>query len=108
MLKENDGRPVNVKCLKEEKKAAAHEAAFSQAPVFLRSGGTIPVVSIFAEWLQVPPLLMEFALATNDMHGSNEKFYLPNFFRSIQTSLQFMKNVALITQNTGAYAVPHY
>ena len=74
--------------------ATAYHQVFSLPPKFLRSGGTIPVVSLLGKILGIPVVLMGFALASDDMHAPNEKFYLPNFFRGILTSKLFMKNIS--------------
>ncbi|MCI0488058.1 MAG: dipeptidase [Blastocatellia bacterium] len=74
--------------------AAAYEKGFGARPVLLRSGGTIPVVSVFEEMLSVPTVLMGFALPDDRMHAPNEKFHLPNFHNAVATSIRFMKEVA--------------
>ena len=76
--------------------ADAYAKAFGRTPVFIRSGGTIPVVRLFHDQFQIPVVLMGFALASDNMHAPNEKFYLPNLFRGIRTSIQFIKNVSTI------------
>jgi acetylornithine deacetylase/succinyl-diaminopimelate desuccinylase-like protein len=72
----------------------AYRAGFGAEPVFLRSGGTIPVVNTFQEVLGTPTVLMGFALPDDRMHAPDEKFYLPNFYRGIETSLSFLREVA--------------
>ncbi|HVM34043.1 MAG TPA: dipeptidase [Actinomycetota bacterium] len=67
---------------------------FGREPVFLRSGGTIPVVSLFQERLGLPLVLLGFALPTDGMHAPNEKFHLPNFFGGIATSIEFLAEMA--------------
>jgi acetylornithine deacetylase/succinyl-diaminopimelate desuccinylase-like protein len=66
---------------------AAYSQGFGAAPVFLRSGGTIPVVNTFQEVLGVPTILMGFALPDDRMHAPNEKFHLPTFFRGVATCI---------------------
>ncbi|HQU28775.1 MAG TPA: M20/M25/M40 family metallo-hydrolase, partial [Nitrospirales bacterium] len=73
--------------------AVAYRKGFDANPVFLRSGGTIPVVNMLQESLDVPVVLMGFALPDDNMHGPNEKFYLPNFFKGINTSISFLNQV---------------
>lgn len=68
----------------------AYRKAFGVAPVFLRSGGTIPVVSALQEVLKAPAVLMGFALPDDRIHAPNEKFHLPNFYKGIETCLWFM------------------
>jgi acetylornithine deacetylase/succinyl-diaminopimelate desuccinylase-like protein len=58
--------------------------------VFLRSGGTIPVVNTFQQTLGIPTVMMGFALPNDRMHAPNEKFHLPNFFNGIATSVWFL------------------
>ncbi len=70
--------------------ASAYRQAFGADPVFLPSGGTIPVVNSFEEILGVHTVLMGFALSDDRMHAPNEKFFLPNFRRGIATSILFL------------------
>ena len=75
----------------------AYQKAFGVAPVLLRSGGTIPVVSMFQEVFGAPVVLMGFALPDDRAHGQNEKFHLPTFARGIQTSIHFLADLGEIT-----------
>ena len=74
--------------------AEAYRRGFGRAPVFLRSGGTIPVVDIFQRMLAVPTVLMGFALPDDRIHAPNEKFHLPNFFKGIATCAWFLSGIA--------------
>jgi acetylornithine deacetylase/succinyl-diaminopimelate desuccinylase-like protein len=60
----------------------------------LRSGGTIGVVNHLREALNLPVVLMGFALPDDRMHAPNEKLHLPNFHRGIATSIWFMAALA--------------
>jgi acetylornithine deacetylase/succinyl-diaminopimelate desuccinylase-like protein len=71
--------------------AAAYQRGFGAAPVFLRSGGTIPVVNALQELLGLPTVLLGFALPDDRLHAPNEKFHLPNFYRGIETCLWFLE-----------------
>jgi acetylornithine deacetylase/succinyl-diaminopimelate desuccinylase-like protein len=73
--------------------AIAYRKGFGATPVFLRSGGTIPVVNAFQRVLGVPTVLMGFALPDDRMHAPNEKFHLPNFYNGIATSLWFLATI---------------
>ena len=73
--------------------ARAYHLGFGIPPVFLRSGGTIPVVNLMQAILGIPVVLMGFGLPNDSIHGPNEKFHLPNFFRGIETSIQFLNEV---------------
>jgi acetylornithine deacetylase/succinyl-diaminopimelate desuccinylase-like protein len=72
----------------------AYRKGFGAAPVFLRSGGTIPILSAFQKTLGIPTVLMGFALPDDRMHAPNEKFHIPNFFKGIETSIWFMDALA--------------
>lgn len=73
--------------------ANAYRQGFGRVPIFLRSGGTIPAVTLFQESLGIPTVLMGFALPDDRMHAPNEKFHLPNFYRGIITSLRFLLEI---------------
>jgi acetylornithine deacetylase/succinyl-diaminopimelate desuccinylase-like protein len=74
--------------------ALAYRKSFGLAPVLLRSGGTIPILSTFQKTLGVPTVLMGFALPDDHMHAPNEKFHIPNFFWGIETSIRFIDAIA--------------
>ena len=73
--------------------AQAYATAFGQEPVFMREGGSIPVVSAFQSDLGVETVLMGFGLPSDQIHAPNERFYLPNFYRGIETSIHFLQNL---------------
>jgi acetylornithine deacetylase/succinyl-diaminopimelate desuccinylase-like protein len=68
----------------------AYRKGFGSYPVFLRSGGSIPVVNTFQEELGAPTVLMGFGLPDDQNHAPNEKFHIPNFYRGIETSIWYM------------------
>jgi acetylornithine deacetylase/succinyl-diaminopimelate desuccinylase-like protein len=70
--------------------ARAYKKGFGAPPVFLRSSGTIPVVDTFLTALRMPTVLMGFGLPGDNIHAPNERFYLPNFFRGIETVIWFL------------------
>lgn len=72
----------------------AYTYSFGRAPVYLRSGGTIPIVSLLQRKLGIPTALMGFALSSDRMHAPNERFYLPSFFKGIAASALFMHAAA--------------
>lgn len=72
----------------------AFRQGFGAEPVFLRSGGTIPVVAMLNKILQVPVIMMGFGLPDDNLHAPNEKFNLDNFYRGINTSIHFMQGLA--------------
>jgi acetylornithine deacetylase/succinyl-diaminopimelate desuccinylase-like protein len=71
----------------------AYRQAFGAPPVSLRNGGTIPIVTLIQDVLQIPIVLMGFGLASDAIHGPNERFHLPNFHRGIETSIRFLSEM---------------
>ena len=71
--------------------ARALEEVFQRPTVFVRCGGTIPVVGYFLEYLQVPTVLMGFGLPDDDLHAPNEKFTLSNYYPGIASVAHFLE-----------------
>jgi acetylornithine deacetylase/succinyl-diaminopimelate desuccinylase-like protein len=69
----------------------AYAEVFGREPVFIREGGSIPVVALFQQVLDIDTVLMGFGLPDDRLHSPNEKFHLPNFYRGIETSIRFME-----------------
>ena len=63
---------------------------FGRKTVFVRSGGSIPVVALFGEHLKIPTVMMGFGLPDDNLHAPNEKFTLSNFFRGAETVARFL------------------
>ena len=76
----------------------AYAAVFENEPVLMREGGSIPVVGQFQTILGLETILMGFGLPTDRLHSPNENFYLPNFYRGIETSIRFMDNFSRLNQ----------
>lgn len=66
--------------------ARAIEGGFGRPPVFIREGGSIPIVTAFSERLGVDTLLLGWGLDDDNAHGPNEKFSLADFHRGIRAS----------------------
>lgn len=71
--------------------AAAYEATYQRPAVFMREGGSIPVVNQFEADLGLPTVLMGFGLPGDRIHSPNERFYIPNFFKGIETSIRYLE-----------------
>ncbi|MGQ0569440.1 MAG: dipeptidase [Armatimonadota bacterium] len=74
--------------------ARALEATYGTAPVYTRSGGSIPVVAGFSQALRIPTVLMGFGLHDDNLHAPNEKFALDNFYRGIEAVIRFFHEFA--------------
>jgi succinyl-diaminopimelate desuccinylase len=64
----------------------AIERSFGRKPVFMREGGSIPIVTTFREQLGVDTLLLGWGLDDDNAHSPNEKFNIADFHRGIQAS----------------------
>ena len=67
----------------------AMHAVFGRETVFVRGGGSIPIVGDFEKNLHIPTVLMGFGLPDDNLHAPNEKFHLANFYRGIQSLIRF-------------------
>lgn len=74
--------------------SSAYEAAFGVAPVFMREGGSIPIVTDFQKQLGLTSVLMGFGLPDDRIHSPNERFYLPHFYKGIETSIRYLHLLA--------------
>jgi acetylornithine deacetylase/succinyl-diaminopimelate desuccinylase-like protein len=72
----------------------AVEAGFGKAPVFIREGGSIPVVGLLKEQLGVDTLLLGWGQNDDNLHGPNEKFSLADFHRGIKASAHLLAELA--------------
>ena len=72
----------------------ALERSFGRKPVFMREGGSIPVVASFDRILRVPTVLMGIGLHDDNLHAPNEKIDLDNFYRGIAAAAFLMEELA--------------
>jgi acetylornithine deacetylase/succinyl-diaminopimelate desuccinylase-like protein len=70
---------------------AAMKEVFGRETVFIRSGGSIPVVADFEKNLHIPSVMMGFGLPDDNLHAPNEKFHIPNFYRGIESIIRFFQ-----------------
>jgi acetylornithine deacetylase/succinyl-diaminopimelate desuccinylase-like protein len=71
--------------------ARAFGDIFKRQTVFIRSGGSIPIVGDFATHLGIPTILMGFGLPDDGLHSPNEKFHLANYYKGIMTISHFLE-----------------
>ncbi|MCX6155095.1 MAG: dipeptidase [Candidatus Kapabacteria bacterium] len=74
--------------------AQAFRHVFNIEPVFIREGGSIPVVETLSVFLKAPVVLMGFGLPGDNIHSPNENFDLNNFFNGIKVSALFFEYFA--------------
>jgi succinyl-diaminopimelate desuccinylase len=74
--------------------ARAIEFGFGRAPVFIREGGSIPIVTSFKRRLGVDSLLLGWGRDDDNTHSPNEKFNLADFHRGIRASANLWMQMA--------------
>jgi acetylornithine deacetylase/succinyl-diaminopimelate desuccinylase-like protein len=71
--------------------ARAFKDILGRETVFIRSGGSIPIVGDFAKHLHIPTILMGFGLPDDGLHSPNEKYKLSNYYAGIMTIAHFFE-----------------
>jgi acetylornithine deacetylase/succinyl-diaminopimelate desuccinylase-like protein len=71
--------------------ARAFRDILGRETVFVRSGGSIPIVGDFARHLGIPTILMGFGLPDDGLHSPNEKYKLSNYYSGIMTIAHFFE-----------------
>jgi acetylornithine deacetylase/succinyl-diaminopimelate desuccinylase-like protein len=69
----------------------AYEETFGKTPIPQRSGGSIPIVSLFEKELKSKTILMGFGLDSDAIHSPNEHFGIWNYLKGIETIPWFYK-----------------
>lgn len=69
----------------------AYETTFGKTPIPQRSGGSIPIVALFEEYLKSKTILMGFGLNSDAIHSPNEHFGVWNYLKGIETIPYFYK-----------------
>jgi acetylornithine deacetylase/succinyl-diaminopimelate desuccinylase-like protein len=72
---------------------AAMKEVFHKDTVFIRSGGSIPIVAEFEKHLKIPSVMMGFGLPDDNLHAPNEKFHIANFYRGIESIVRFVEKL---------------
>jgi acetylornithine deacetylase/succinyl-diaminopimelate desuccinylase-like protein len=71
--------------------ARAFSEILGKPTVFIRSGGSIPIVGDFAKHLGIPTILMGFGLPDDGLHSPNEKYRVENYYTGIMTIAHFLE-----------------
>jgi acetylornithine deacetylase/succinyl-diaminopimelate desuccinylase-like protein len=71
----------------------AMKSAFGRKPVFVREGGSIPVVGTFADELKVPCILLGVGLNSDNIHAPNEKMDLDQFYRGNEAAVLLLSEL---------------
>jgi acetylornithine deacetylase/succinyl-diaminopimelate desuccinylase-like protein len=95
-IKVHSKGPASVVSTESKYIKAAVEAmhdVFKKNTVFIRSGGSIPIVSDFEKELKIPSVMMGMGLPDDNLHAPNEKFHIPNFYRGIESIIRFFQRL---------------
>ncbi len=78
----------------------AYETTFEKTPIPQRSGGSIPIVSLFEKELSSKTILMGFGLDSDAIHSPNEHFGVWNYLKGIETIPYFYKYFTELTRQS--------
>jgi acetylornithine deacetylase/succinyl-diaminopimelate desuccinylase-like protein len=70
--------------------AKALSDVMKNTTVFIRAGGSIPIVGEFAQHLGIPTVLMGFGLPDDGLHSPNERYRISNYYLGIRTVAHFL------------------
>lgn len=73
--------------------ADAMSEVFGKETVYIRSGGSIPIVGLFDRYLGIPSVMMGFGLPDDNLHAPNEKFFIPNLFHGIDATVTYLERL---------------
>ncbi|MCA9902568.1 MAG: dipeptidase [Anaerolineae bacterium] len=90
------GDPAFIERDSPEMKAAirAYTQVWGAAPIFIREGGTLPILATFHRELGVDCLLLGYGLTTDGAHGPDEHYPIELYYRGIDTNIQFLYEIA--------------
>ncbi len=76
--------------------AEAYEKGFGHKPVYLRGGGSLPIVRDLIDILskpnrEIPVVMIGFGLPDDGTHSPNEKIHIPNFYHGIETVIHYLE-----------------
>jgi acetylornithine deacetylase/succinyl-diaminopimelate desuccinylase-like protein len=77
--------------------AKAFSDILGKKTVFIRSGGSVPIVGDFATHLGIPTVMMGFGLPDDGLHSPNEKYCLENYYKGIMTVAHFFEQYGAAT-----------
>ncbi|MGQ9575041.1 MAG: dipeptidase [Thermoguttaceae bacterium] len=95
--------PLDSPYIQAAARAIAH--GFGRQPVFIREGGSIPIVAAFHKILHADTLLIGWGQDDDGAHGPNEKFSLADFHRGMRASAWLWEELSRIAPGAGRGAV---
>ena len=74
--------------------ARALQRGFRKSPVFIREGGSIPIIAEFDRVLGAPILLIGYSVPNENAHAPNEFFLMENFHAGIACSVYLLDELS--------------
>ncbi len=74
--------------------ARALQKVWGKAPLYARTGGSVPVVGHIKELLGVDSMMLGFGLPDDNLHAPNEKQHVPTFHNGVETYVRFYEEIA--------------
>ncbi|MDX2139836.1 MAG: dipeptidase [Chloroflexota bacterium] len=71
----------------------AYEQGWGKPPIFMREGGTLPILATFKRELGVSSLLMGYGLNSDGAHGPDEHYDLEMYHLGIDTNIAFLNEM---------------
>jgi acetylornithine deacetylase/succinyl-diaminopimelate desuccinylase-like protein len=71
----------------------AVETTYGKTPIPLRTGGSIPIVTMFKRVLGIDTVLLGFGLDTDAIHSPNEHYHVWNYLKGIETLCCFYEEM---------------
>jgi len=87
---------LNRPCMKAA--ARAIESGFGRPPVFIREGGSIPIIGTFSSVLTPDVMMLGYSQKTDNAHGPNEHFNLADFWRGIKTNVKLWQELEVLQE----------
>ena len=73
---------------------AAINREFGRAPIYLREGGSVPIIADLKRTVGVDSLMIGLCTPEDNLHAPNESFHLGIFEKAIRVSEQILSAVA--------------
>ena len=80
--------------------ADAVTEGFGTAPLYIRDGGSIPIIAKFAQIVDPVMVLIGLGLDMDRIHSPNESFSMEDFHRGIRTSALLWEKLAAVGKRT--------
>ncbi len=75
------------------KAAQAMEKVFGRETVYVRCGGSIPIVGLFQQALGIPSVMMGFGLPDDNIHAPNEKMSIENYRLGMAAVVEYFRSL---------------